>query len=162
MTSFFLGHCFFLEDGVEEENVFEYNQAAYVHPLGPFWNPSLNQYGDSWGGQYLQWYPDSPKMILPSDMSAGCFYITNTYNTFVGNAASGGWAGFSIPSLRLPVKLFNNYTTLSPANRPFATPFRGNTAHSSGYWWRTAGSIYVGGELQEAANGTLFYNAGRR
>ena len=39
-------------------------------------------------------------------MSASGFYITNPYNDFVGNAASGGWAGFAMPSLPSPVKLF--------------------------------------------------------
>ncbi len=27
------GHCFYLEDGVEERNVLESNLAAYVHPI---------------------------------------------------------------------------------------------------------------------------------
>lgn len=28
------GHCFYLEDGVEENNWLEGNLAAYVHPIG--------------------------------------------------------------------------------------------------------------------------------
>jgi hypothetical protein len=27
------GHCYYLEDGVEERNVLERNLAAYVHPI---------------------------------------------------------------------------------------------------------------------------------
>ena len=29
------GHCYYLEDGVEERNVFEHNLAAFIHPIGP-------------------------------------------------------------------------------------------------------------------------------
>jgi len=158
-----IGHCYFLEDGVEENNIFEYNQAAHVHALGPYVNPSIDKNNDNWGGQQLSWYSDGPNLLLPSDMAAGCFYVTNTYNDFVGNAASGGWAGFSIPSLQLPVKLFYGITNFSPRNRPFRSAFRGNSAHSSGYWWATAGGIYVGGELQQksTAIGGLLYTSGR-
>lgn len=91
----------------------------------------------------------------------GCFYITNTYNNIFGNAASGGWAGFSIPTLRRPVKLHNHITNVIPGNRPFQFPFRGNSAHSTGFWWQTAGGLYVGGELSEV-NGVLRYTSGRR
>lgn len=78
------------------------------------------------------------------------------------NIASGGWAGFAIPSLPLPVKLFASVKNMRPANRPFRSPFRGNSAHSSGYWWATAGGIYVGGELTQTTDGTLKYTSGRR
>jgi len=155
-----IGHCYFLEDGVEENNIWSYNQAAHIHPLGPYQNPSLGLNGDSWWSQGLSYYTQTSSLLLPSDMAAGCFYITNTYNDIYGNAASGGWAGFSIPSLPLPVKLFASITNMSPANRPFRSPFRGNSAHSSGYWWATAGGIYVGGELSQP-NGVLRYTAGR-
>eukprot|EP01113_Clastostelium_recurvatum_P039925 TRINITY_DN614_c1_g2_i1.p1 TRINITY_DN614_c1_g2~~TRINITY_DN614_c1_g2_i1.p1 ORF type:complete len:714 (+),score=84.18 TRINITY_DN614_c1_g2_i1:197-2143(+) len=94
-------------------------------------------------------------------MAAGCFYITNTYNDFVGNAASGGWAGFAMPSLRYPVKLHYGQP-LVPKNRPFKAPFRGNSAHSTGYWWATAAGIYVGGELQQnGPSDPLRYTSGR-
>lgn len=156
-----IGHCYFLEDGVEENNTITYNQAAHVHPLGPYQNPSIGANGDSFWSQYLAWYSDTTNLILPSDMSAGCFYITNPYNDFVGNAASGGWAGYSVPSFSYPVKLHYGQNTFCPKNRPFRTPFRGNSAHSSGYWWQTAGGIYVGGELQQDSTGRLSYTSGR-
>lgn len=153
---------YFLEDGVEEDNIISYNQAAHIHPLGPFQNPSINGGGDDFYGQYLSWYPENKDLILPSDMSASGFYITNTYNDFIGNAASGGWAGFAMPTLKLPVKLFQNITNMKPSGRPFRTPFAGNSAHSSGYWWLSAGPIYVGGELRHRSDGVLEYTAGRR
>ena len=95
-------------------------------------------------------------------MAAGCFYITNTYNDFVGNAASGGWSGFAMPSLLLPVKLHAGITNMAPRNRPLRSPFRGNSAHSTGYWWQTAGGIYVGGQLTQFSDGVLTYTSGRR
>jgi hypothetical protein len=156
-----IGHCYFLEDGVEENNTITFNQAALVHSLGPYQNPSLGLNGDSWWSQYLSWYTDTSNLILPSDMAAGCFYITNPYNDIVGNAASGGWSGFAMPSLSYPVKLHYGKNTMSPKNRPFRTPFRGNSAHSTGFWWQTAGGIYVGGELQQQSNGVLRYTSGR-
>eukprot|EP01113_Clastostelium_recurvatum_P030352 TRINITY_DN3679_c0_g2_i2.p1 TRINITY_DN3679_c0_g2~~TRINITY_DN3679_c0_g2_i2.p1 ORF type:complete len:910 (+),score=157.18 TRINITY_DN3679_c0_g2_i2:178-2907(+) len=158
-----IGHCYFLEDGVEENNTLSFNQAAHIHPLGPFLNPSLAQNGDAWNsGQYLAYYTNTPDLILPSDMSAAAFYVTNTYNDFVGNAASGGWAGFAMPSLAYPVKLHYGKNTMCPKNRPFRSAFRGNSAHSSGFWWSRAGAVYVGGELrQDDATGTLSYTAGR-
>lgn len=107
-------------------------------------------------------YSEGPDLILPSDMAAGCFYITNTYNDILGNAASGGWSGFAIPSLKLPVKLHQSIRNMSPANRPMRTPFRGNSAHSTGFWWATAGGIYVGGSLwHDTNNNILKYNSGR-
>ncbi len=98
-----IGHCYFLEDGVEEENIIEYNQAAFVHSLGQYWNPSLEANGDSWYAQYLSYYNQSPTLLLPSDMAAGCFYITNCYNDFKGNAASGGWSGNTLFSCYTPL-----------------------------------------------------------
>jgi hypothetical protein len=40
------GHCFYLEDGVEERNVMERNLAAFVHPI---------QTAGSGGGQAVSW-----------------------------------------------------------------------------------------------------------
>lgn len=156
-----IGHCYFLEDGVEEDNIIEYNQAAFVHALGPYVNPSIGANGDSFGSQYLSYYNQSATLLLPSDMAAGCFYITNTYNDFVGNAASGGWSGYAMPSLPKPVKLHASVNNTSPQNRPFRSPFRGNSAHSSGYWFLSAGGIYVGGTLTQYPDGTLTYTSGR-
>lgn len=127
-------------------------------------NPSNQEIknADNFWGQYLEFYKETPTLILPSDMSGACFYITNTYNDIFGNAASGGWTGFAMPALPLPVKFFRHITNMSPANRPFRSPFRGNSAHSSGYWWQSAGSFYVGGELTHDEKGILTYTAGRR
>jgi hypothetical protein len=88
-----IGHCFFIEDGVEENNTLSYNAGAHVHMLGDPELPSLNS-GQQWWAQYLDWTDESATLILPSDLTASVFYITNAHNTFLGNAASGGWAGY--------------------------------------------------------------------
>ena len=42
-------------------------------------------------------------LLLPADVTASGFYITNANNSIIGNAASGGWAGFALPVLPRPV-----------------------------------------------------------
>lgn len=157
-----IGHCYFLEDGVEEENILSYNLASHIHALGPYINPSINANKDGWQAQQLSDYSQTENLTLPSDMSASGFYITNAYNDIVGNAASGGWTGFALPTLPLPVKMFQNEPGIAPGNRYFRSPFRGNSAHSSGFWWDSAGVFYIGGLLTQSSSGVLTYNAGRR
>jgi hypothetical protein len=47
----------------------------------------------------------SPTLLLPADIAASGFYITNMHNKIIGNVASGGWAGFAFPNLDKPVGL---------------------------------------------------------
>jgi hypothetical protein len=98
---------------------------------------------------------------LPADITASGFYITNAHNTFVGNAASGGFAGFSFPGLKAPLKDYRE-TELVPKTRT-TKRFDGNSAHSTGFWWSSAGGIYVGGVLEHDSNrdGKLVYDPGR-
>jgi hypothetical protein len=159
-----IGNCFYLsEDGVEENNTVQYNLAAHVHILGNMSDPSLGLSGDGFWGQYLSYYTNSTSLLIPADMSAAPFYVTNMYNTIEGNAASGGWTGFSFPSLPAPIGDFRSTTNFNPANRPFKTPFRGNTAHSSGFWWASAAAFYFGGEMKytDSSKQTLTYTEGR-
>uniref|UniRef100_A0A6B2KYW6 CEMIP beta-helix domain-containing protein n=1 Tax=Arcella intermedia TaxID=1963864 RepID=A0A6B2KYW6_9EUKA len=158
-----IAHCYFLEDGVEENNTFAYNFGAHIHPLGRFMEVSqgVGGNGQSWWSQYAAYYTDNPNLIHTSDMAAGVFYITNAYNTFIGNAASGGWTGFSFPNLPKPIKMHANVTGIIPMNRPLIR-FQGNSAHSTGYWWSSAAGVYIGGNLNEETNpGYLTYTHGR-
>ncbi|KAJ3027564.1 UNVERIFIED_CONTAM: Fibrocystin-L [Siphonaria sp. JEL0065] len=148
------GNCFYIEDGVEEDNIFKFNLAAHVHFLGAPTNPS------NYWGQYLDTVWESPDLIVPTDVAAAPFYITNPYNSFIGNAASGGWAGYSFPNMPAPTGLSANVPLLSPSSRPLKV-FEGNSAHSTGFWWNNGGGIYVGGLFQTEANGSLSYNPGR-
>ena len=86
-----IGHCYYLEDGVEENNVFEYNLAAFVHPLGKMADARSNN-------QFISNVAQSADLLLPADITASGFYITNAYNTYVGNAASGGYVSKKVES----------------------------------------------------------------
>jgi hypothetical protein len=154
------GSCFYLEDGVEEHNVFEYNLAAHVHPI---YRPANGGWGQ-WGEFFRA---IDGELLIPADTSAAGFYISNAMNRFVGNAASGGWSGFAFPNLASRLGAFHGSlppdTKRDPLNRPLLE-FYGNTAHSAGFYWDGHGScIYVGGWLEQSAiDGVLEYVSGRR
>ena len=74
------GFCYYLEDGVEENNTLAFNLAAHIHSIG------LPPTG--WAQEIDEVY-ESDKLRLPADVSASGFYITNVHNRIIGNAASG-------------------------------------------------------------------------
>jgi len=144
------GYCFYLEDGVEENNTLSFNLAAHIHYLGTA--PSGN-------GQTTAINVASATLTLPADVSASGFYITNVRYNIIGNAASGGWSGFAFPSLVRPVGLYRNLN-IRPSSR-LALIIDGNTAHSTGWYWYHASGFYFGGSLYYDPNGVYTYNAGR-
>lgn len=148
-----IGYCVYLEDGVEELNRIEYNLVAHVHMLG---TPAS---GD---GQTVADVAQSDDLLLPADVTAAAFYITNAYNYIVGNAAVGGWTGFAFPQLPAPLRL-HRHLAITPSARPLLL-FDGNTAHSSSWWWFNAGTVYFGGKLlhPHTSSDALVYNAGRQ
>ncbi|KAG1661973.1 hypothetical protein FOA52_007145 [Chlamydomonas sp. UWO 241] len=148
------GHCYYLEDGVEEHNRFEHNLAAFVHVIGkPAGGPSQD------GTTHAQ---DWSSLAQPADAAASGFYVSNSNNEFVGNAASGGWAGYSFPRLEAPTGDYAWMTDFIPHQRPLKL-FDGNTVHSSGYYFNMAGGIYVGGKLwiNTGDSNKLYYSSGR-
>ena len=154
------GNCFYIEDGVEENNTISHNLAAYVHPIG---TPAAG--GAQGGAQFLQDVQAgglrSGERVQPADATASGYYFSNTYNTIIGNVASGGWAGFSFPSL--PRAIGNHRDdAFAPNSRPTLI-FYGNTAHSSGSYWQTGGCIYFGGQLgyDDDNDQLLKYSSGR-
>jgi len=79
----------------------------------------------------------------------------DAYNTWTNNAASGGFAGFSFPHAPRPIKDHrtlkkasgpNSGYPFDPSQRPFIL-FKGNTVHSTGYFWEHSGGIYFGGMI---------------
>lgn len=155
------GHCYYLEDGVEERNVFERNLAAFVHPINV---------AGSGGGQQgtARWASDS--FFDPTDAGASGFYSLNLHNSWIGNAAVGGFAGFGFPSAPRPIK--DSKAALDPAtggplvpsSRPFIA-FRGNTARGGAHWWEHSACVYLGGYIFERPDSggvnRLYYNNGR-
>lgn len=88
----------------------------------------------------------NPDRIQPADSAAAGYYITNAYNTYIGNAGSGGWSVYSFPNLPLPIE-FSRNVPFSPERRKTLV-FDGNSAHSSGNWMMNGGAcVYVGGYL---------------
>ena len=85
------GMCYYFEDGVEENNLVEYNLASHISPI---YAPANGDWGQ--GGQTFNAIPG--QLLLPADTSAAGFYFLNGYNTIIGNAASGGWTGFAFPN----------------------------------------------------------------
>ena len=147
------GHCYYLEDGVEEDNTISFNLAAHIHPVS-------NIVANAGGGQTIPIFSQSKDLILPADATASGFYLTNLHNDIVGNAASGGWSGFALPVLHSPIGPHRD-VNMRPGNR-LTKIFDGNTAHSTGWWWSHAGAFYSGGSLYySSANPALLeYNAG--
>ena len=157
------GFCYYLEDGVEERNEFRHNLAAHIHPII---NPATGRMAgaESFTGtiQDLVVLQNDTHLKLPADVSAAGFYVTNPYNTYVGNAAVGGWSGFAFPALDYPIKNHRHLRQVRPRKRPTGL-FDGNVIHSTGYFWANGGAIYSGGELRHVADGDdrLEYLPGR-
>jgi G8 domain len=148
------GFCYYLEDGVEQFNKIHFNLAAHIHMIGP----SIPR-GDA---QQTEVYQQSESLTLPADVTAAGFYITNIRNEIIGNAASGGWAGFAFPNLRKPIGLNRNVNMRPSAVVPLpGDKLDGNTAHSSGWFWYHAGAFYFGGALYYNDKNVLEYNPGR-
>ena len=152
------GNCFYVEDGVEENNTVSYNLASYIKVIGS---------GAKGGGQAGETLRNdanpgglgSGDRVQPVDATAAGFYFSNSHNDIIGNCASGGWSGFGFPGLPEPIGEFQGMDFV-PRSRTIKV-FRGNIAHSSGGYWGAAGCIYVGGELTQSGT-TLKYISGRK
>ena len=150
-----LGHCYYLEDGVEEGNLFEYNFAAHPLPVKEVdFSKDYSQQGVT--------IEQAEDLLIPADAAPSGFYISNSNNQFVGNAGSGGFAVFSFINFPTPIGDFKNLPNFVPMERPFGR-FYGNSAHSAAYQWSRAACIYVGGlqEYNPEKPDQLLYNIGR-
>ncbi|MEO7877808.1 MAG: G8 domain-containing protein [Dokdonella sp.] len=133
-----VGHCFFLEDGIEHGNEFVKNLAIQIkcHPTKPCVPINLAANGEVSGKpQDIRKASFSGKdTLLPSDNTVTAFWITNPDNSFIDNVAAGSdetgfW--FSLPMH--PQGQFAG-TEISKATWPRRTPlraFRGNVSHSN-------------------------------
>src|SRR5678815_400041 len=81
-----VGHCYFLEDGVEHGNQYLHNLGILTkcHTNRPCnsTNAIVGTYGGGGQGQ------NATDQLLPSDNTASTFWITNPDNTYIGNAVS--------------------------------------------------------------------------
>lgn len=104
-----LGHCYFIEDGAEELNVFDHNVASNAVSV-----------------------PTNP--VIPSDTRAACFWITNPNNTYINNAAGschfGFWFAFPMHPNGKSLQLYAADLRLWPRFLPILR-FDSNVAHSA-------------------------------
>ncbi|HVY65280.1 MAG TPA: hypothetical protein VHH11_10720, partial [Gammaproteobacteria bacterium] len=133
-----VGHCFFLEDGIEHGNEFVHNLAIQIkcHPTKPCVPYNLAANGEVSGNrQAIRQASFSGKdTLLPSDNTVAAYWITNPDNSFIDNASAGSdetgfW--FSVPMH--PQGQFAG-TEVSKNTWPRRTPlraFKGNVSHSN-------------------------------
>ena len=136
-----VGHCFFLEDGIEHGNEFIKNLAIQTqcHPTlecVPTNTAANGERGPEWANRqaYRAMSFNSKNVLLPSDNTVASFWITNPDNTFIDNVAAGSdengfW--FSLPEH--PQGKFKDSEaskTIWPRRTPLRA-FKGNVAHSN-------------------------------
>jgi len=132
-----VGHCFFMEDGIEHGNQFVHNLAIQTkcHTSKPCDPTNLAPFGATSDGlNFKTTGQDSKEVLIPSDNTASSFWITNPDNTYVDNVAAGSDAtGFWLAFPEHPMGQFEG-TDISKATWPRRTKlgeFRGNVAHSN-------------------------------
>jgi hypothetical protein len=106
------GHCYFLEDGFEQDNVFERNLGAKTKKMPAFGVLSLQE----------------------SDEFAATYWISNPKNFFIDNVAAGSqdtgfWYEF-IEMLRGPSVIYDPYYEMNPSTFKFGA-FKGQIIHSN-------------------------------
>ncbi len=118
-----IGHCFFLEDGIETGNTLDGNLGVLTrcHPTKPC---------SPFSGNTI----DTANFLLPSDKAAATFWITNPANTVKNNVAAGSEQnGIWIALPEHPNGAFLDKpeaATVWPRKTNF-TDFSNNTAHSN-------------------------------
>jgi cell migration-inducing and hyaluronan-binding protein len=136
-----VGHCFFMEDGIETGNEFIRNLAIQTkcHPTLECVPTNLaangertTQYAHAAAARQASFH--SGNTLLPSDNTVASFWITNPDNSYIDNVAAGSdQVGFWLSIPEHPNGAFLN-SELSLKTWPRRTPlraFRGNVAHSN-------------------------------
>src|SRR5690606_20858049 len=90
-----VGHCFFMEDGIENGNEFVKNLAIQIkcHPSKDCVPTNLAAAGERPDydnrAAVRQNGQNSPDVLLPSDNTVAAFWITNPANNYIDNVAAG-------------------------------------------------------------------------
>jgi cell migration-inducing and hyaluronan-binding protein len=135
-----VGHCFFMEDGIEHGNEFVRNLGIQTkcHTSKPCVPTNLAAAGENPDYENRQAVRTngqaSKDVLLPSDNTASTFWITNPNNVYRDNVAAGSDAnGFWLSLPEHPNGQFEG-TEISKATWPRRMPigeFAGNVAHSN-------------------------------
>ncbi|MBO9669345.1 MAG: G8 domain-containing protein [Sphingobium sp.] len=136
-----VGHCFFLEDGIEHGNQFVHNLAIQVkcHPTKPCAPTNLAANGEN-SYTYEQRMTfrlasfSGKDTLLPSDNTVAAYWITNPDNVFIDNVAAGSdengfW--WSLPEHPQGAFLGTDTAKTIWPRRMKLAEFRGNVAHSN-------------------------------
>ncbi len=136
-----VGHCFFLEDGIETGNQFIRNLAVQTkcHPTLECVPTNIAPNGEMPPlffdrAAYRQESFHGGKTLLPSDNTVSSFWITNPDNSYIDNVAAGSdQAGFwlSLPHHPNGEFLGTEIASKTFPRRLLLRAFRGNTAHSN-------------------------------
>lgn len=136
-----VGHCFFLEDGIETGNQFIRNLAIQTkcHPTLECVPTNIAPNGEMPPlyfdrAAYRQESLYGGKTLLPSDNTVSSFWITNPDNSYIDNVAAGSdQAGFwlSLPHHPNGAFLGTEIASKTFPRRMHLRAFHGNTAHSN-------------------------------
>ncbi len=134
-----VGHCFFMEDGIETGNAFVKNLAIQTkcHPTMECVPNNLAANGeiDAENRRELRDISFSGRhTLLPSDNTVSSYWITNPDNSYIDNVAAGSdstgfW--FSIPMHPNGAFLGTDDSLNTWPRRTPLRAFRGNVAHSN-------------------------------
>src|ERR1700746_1712132 len=131
-----IGHCFFLEDGIEHANQYVHNLGILTkcHPAAPCSPTNLAPFGQNPASNFDTAGQDAKDVLLPSDNTASTFWITNPDNIYRDNVAAGSDAtGFWFALPQNGTGKFEG-TEIGMKTWPRRTKgreFKGNTAHSN-------------------------------
>jgi hypothetical protein len=135
-----VGHCFFMEDGIEHGNEYIKNLAIQTkcHPTKPCVPTNLAAAGEVEDYENRQAVrqngQNSTDVLLPSDNTVASYWITNPDNTYIDNVAAGSDSnGFWMSLPEHPNGAFDG-SEESMATWPRdmrMREFRGNVAHSN-------------------------------
>jgi cell migration-inducing and hyaluronan-binding protein len=136
-----VGHCFFVEDGIEQGNQFVRNLAIQTkcHPTKPCMPVNIAPNGEvdhdyANRAAYNSASFSGKDTLLPSDNTVSSFWITNPNNSYIDNVAAGSdQAGFwlSLPHHPNGAFLGSEIASKTFPRRLLLRAFRGNTAHSN-------------------------------
>jgi cell migration-inducing and hyaluronan-binding protein len=132
-----IGHCFFLEDGVEHDNQFVHNLGILTkcHPDKPCDPTNLAPFGATPDGtNFKRTGQDAKDVLLPSDNTVSTFWITNPDNIYRDNVAAGSDAtGFwyALPQNGIGKFAGTEIGLKTFPRRTKVKEFKGNTSHSN-------------------------------
>jgi cell migration-inducing and hyaluronan-binding protein len=133
-----VGHCFFMEDGIEHGNEFVKNLAIQTkcHPTMECVPNNLAANGEIDGDRRAlrEISFSGEHTLLPSDNTVAAYWITNPDNSYIDNVAAGSdetgfW--FSLPMHPQGAFLGSEDSLNTWPRRTPLRAFRGNVAHSS-------------------------------